>query len=252
MNIRSIIIDDEKKSREALEEKIKKFCPDVEIVATAENAQQGMEAISKLQPELVFLDIEMPVTNGFSMLEKINALNFEVIFTTAYDQYAIKAIRFSALDYLLKPIDAEELQKAIEQYKKKKEKPGPLHPLEQFRFLMESMKTANDPFNKLALPTSDGFHMVYIKDIIRLQSDSNYTTFYLQGGKSLVVSKTMKEYEEMLEEYHFFRVHNSHIINLHLMNKYIKGEGGYVIMEDGSSIEVSTRRKQAFLQKLAK
>lgn len=252
MAINALIIDDESSSRDALAAKLRKCAPDVVLAGMAQNATEGLEMIHRLKPELVFLDIEMPVMNGFSMLEHLDEIPFEVVFTTAYDQYAITAFRFSALNYLLKPIDVEELEKTMAQFRRKKEKQNQGIGSDQLQFLLQTMKTAGGLIQKLALPTAEGFQMVSISEITRLQSDSNYTLFFLAGGKPLMVSRTMKEYEEMLEEYNFFRVHNSHIINLQHMQRYVKGEGGYVVMNDGTTIEVSVRRKPGFLQKLTR
>lgn len=246
--IRSLIIDDELQSREALEEKLKKYCPQVSVIATCKNAEEGLSAIRRHSPDLVFLDIEMPQMNGFTMLEQFQTVPADVIFTTAYDQYAIKAIRFSALDYLLKPIDVEELKQAVKRWEEKK----PDNNGQQLQLLLQNLKSIRNSVNKIALPAQDGLHYVHVKDIMRLESESNYTTFHFVNEKKLVVSKTMKEYEEMLEEFNFLRVHHSHLINMMYVKKYVKGEGGYVIMEDDARVEVSARKKAALIEKLSK
>lgn len=250
--IRAILVDDEAQSREALSAKLKRNCPQVVLLEQCASAGEGIEAIARHTPDLVFLDIEMPVMNGFSMLETIGNISFDVIFTTAYDQYAIRAIRFSALDYLLKPVDVEELKQAVAQHEERirqRQTPAPQH---QLAALLQDFRAVQGGHNKIALPTSDGYQLVQVREIVRVESDNNYCVFYFSEGKKFVVSRTLKEYEELLEEYNFCRVHNSHLVNMQYVNRYMKGEGGYVIMDDGTSIEVSVRRKPAFLQQLTR
>lgn len=208
---------------------------------------QSKEALKLLinQPyDLVFLDIEMPFLNGFDLLETLPEINFHVIFTTAFDKYALKAIKFSALDYLLKPIEEEELNMAVQKFLKQESKTNK----KQFSSLIDNVK--NKKFNKIAIPSVDGIEFVEVNEIIRCQSDSNYTKLFLNNKKEIVSSKTLKEYELLLKEYGFARVHNSDMINLAHMKKYIKGDGGTVIMNDGSEVEVSRRRKDEFLNGL--
>jgi len=174
-------------------------------------------------------------------------INFEIIFTTAYEKYAIQAIKFSALDYLLKPIGKEDLADAILRMKEKRSIEKSAKKIEA---LFENIKSQESHSKKIVLPTSNGMELIYLQDIIRLDSNSNYTTFHLKNKQKMMVSKTIKEFEEMLEEVQFFRVHNSHIINLRYVKNYIKGEGGIVRMEDGSEIDVSRRRKEEFLKAL--
>jgi two-component system, LytTR family, response regulator len=245
--INVIIVDDELHCRTSLDALIVKNFPELSIKAICKSPGEGILAIKGYHPDLVFLDVEMPPSTGFEMLQQLDEINFEVIFTTAYEKYAMQAIKFSAMDYLLKPIGKDDLAVAILRVKEKK-----LHEksAKKMEALFENVKSIQNPSKKIVLPATNGIELVYLQDIIRLDSNGNYTTFYLKNKQKIVVSKSIKEYEEMLEEVHFFRVHNSHIINLHYVKNYIKGEGGIVKMEDGSEIDVSRRRKDDFLKAL--
>ena len=244
--ITSIIIDDEPYCCETLEMMIAKFCPELKVVAVLHSGAEALEALSQHRPQLVFLDIEMPHMNGFEFLERAHFVNFGLIFTTSYDQYAIKAIRFSAMDYLLKPIDRLELIQAVAKVSKGLENPTEM----QLEILMQKFNWPKNPIKKIALPTMDGLQMVEMDSIISCASDSNYTNFFLKHDKKLTASRTMKDVEELLSDYAFLRVHNSFIVNLNEINKYFKGEGGYLLMSDGSKIDVSRSRKDMLLQKL--
>jgi two-component system LytT family response regulator len=244
--IKAIIIDDEMHCRKTLSILLKEYCPDVQVIDQCENGEDGVEAIKKSKPDLVFLDIEMPRMNGFEMLEQFSEIPFAVIFTTGYDQYAIKAFRFSALDYLLKPIDHEELKKAVLKVSK-----HILYPLpQQLEILLQKIHHQPAAINKIALPTMEGLQMIPVDSIISCASDRNYTAVLLKGKQKIIVSRILKDIEEMLEEYSFLRVHHSYIVNLNEISKYIKGEGGYLVMSDGSSVDVSRSRKEILLQKL--
>lgn len=240
--IRAIIIDDEARGRQTLQNLLEEYCPDVEVLALCDSAKAGIEAIEEKKPDLVFLDVEMPQMSGFDMLENIAHPDFEVIFTTAHSEHAIRAIKFSALDYLLKPIDAEELKMAVEKAISNIQN----HEHEKLKHFIENRKT----FDRIALPTSEGYTFLPIKDIIRCEASGSYTIFYIKGQESMLVCKNLKEYEEMLEEGHFYRVHHSHLINVDHITKYLRGDGGQVVMSDGSLIEVSRRKKEAFLTHL--
>jgi len=244
--IKSIIIDDEIHCRKTLVMLLKEYCPDVQVKEQCEDGESGLAAIQSIKPDLVFLDIEMPNMNGFEMLEKLPGINFEIIFTTSYDQYAIKAIRFSALDYLLKPVDREELQRSVQKVSHRLQFPLP----QQLEILLQKLHQPVSAIQKIALPTMEGLQMIALDSIISCASDSNYTILLLKNKQKLVVSRTLKEIEEMLEDYSFLRVHNSYVINLNEVNKYIKGEGGYVVMSDDSSVDVSRSRKEMLLKKL--
>jgi two-component system LytT family response regulator len=244
--MKAIIVDDERDCCEVLAMMLKKHCPQVEVVAICQSAEEAILAIAKHRIQLLFLDIEMPHMNGFDLLKRLPSIDFELIFTTSYDQYAIKAIRFSALDYLLKPLDREELQAAV---KKAEDRHQPVVP-QQLEILLQKLQHAPGAMPRIALPTMEGLQLVPTVDIISCTSSSNYTTLSLKGAPKLVVSRTLKEIEAMLEEHDFLRVHHSHLVNLKEIRKYIRGEGGMLVMSDGSSIDVSRSRKEALLAKL--
>jgi two-component system, LytTR family, response regulator len=241
----ALIVDDEPFCCDVLITLLEKYCSNVRVVSSCSSAIEAMKAIQALKPDVVFLDVEMPRMNGFQMLEQLPTINFDIVFTTSYDQYALKAIRFSAIDYLLKPIDYEELQKAVEKVMLRKQAPL----VEQIKILMQKIKPST-AVNKVALPTMEGLQMISIDSIISCESDSNYTSILLKGKQKIVVSRTLKEIENLLEDYPFLRVHHSFLVNLNEINKYVKGEGGYLIMNDGSSVDVSRSRKESLLKKL--
>ena len=196
-------------------------------------------------PNLVFLDIEMPIMNGFELLEQFKEIPFSVIFTTGYDQYAIKAIRFSALDYLMKPIDRKELVAAIHKVELQKLPPS----AEQFRMLMNKIKNKETGFTKVAVPTSEGFELIHADQIISCEADDKYTYLHLKNNKKVTACRTLKEVEEQLGSFpSFVRVHHSYMANLNEVTKYVRGEGGYLVMSDGSTIDVSRTRKEALLK----
>src|SRR6201992_3814220 len=244
--IKAMIVDDEPYCCEALSILLERYCPQVEVAGIYHSGAQALEPIKEVKPQLLFLDIEMPRMNGFELLEKIKSLPFELIFTTRYDQYAIKAIRFSALDYLLKPIDREELQLSIQKVEQRLQAPLP----QQIDLLFQKLQSPANLFSKIAIPTMEGLQMVAVGSIIHCVSDSNYTILTLRDKEKVVASRTLKEIEELLEDYSFLRVHHSHLINLNEVCKYIKGEGGYLVMSDGSAINVSRSRKEGLLRKL--
>lgn len=240
--IKCIIVDDELRARNGLKKLIENYCEDAVVVDMADSVANARIAIAEHAPDLVFLDIDMPGGDGFDLLEQLDDIPFEVIFATAYDQFALKAIKFSALDYLLKPIDLEELIAAVNKVHKKK---GTAPDKERYQSLKANIAQKN--LERIALPAADGLTFVNIKDIIRLQSDGSYTIFHTTGNKNIMVTKSLGEYEEILEENGFFRTHHSHIININRVEKYVRGRGGYVVMDDGSSVDVSARRKDEFL-----
>jgi two-component system LytT family response regulator len=244
--LKAIIIDDEPYCCEILAAMLESDCPDVEVIKICSNASEGSTAIRQHSPDLVFLDVEMPKMNGFEMLEQLASINFHLIFTTSYDQYALKAIRFSAIDYLLKPIDREELNKAIQKVKERFQIPVP----QQLELLLQKFKQPSNPVNKIALPTMEGLQMIPIETIISCESDDNYTELNLKSGKKLLVTRSLKDMEESLEQHSFIRVHRSWLVNLNEIEKYIKGEGGYLVMSDGTSIDVARNKKEVLLKKL--
>lgn len=246
--IKALIVDDEAKSRATLKALVERHCPNVSIVAMAASVVEALAEIEKHQPGVVFLDIEMPFSSGFTLLEEIKNPGFEIIFTTAYDQYAIKAIKFSALDYLLKPIDIDELIKAVNKIEPGNEKKESRQP--DFELLLSNLKLKGNSA-KIAVPTFDGLQMLDAKDIIKCTADESYTHITLFNGAKLTVSRILKEYEDLLSDLNFFRVHNSCLINLAHVVKYVKGEGGQVVMSDGETVEVSRRKKNELLSRLA-
>jgi two-component system LytT family response regulator len=244
--LKAIIIDDEPYCCEILTAMLESDCPEVEIISICNNAKDALTAIRKHSPDLVFLDVEMPKLNGFEMLEQLSSINFHLIFTTSYDQYALKAIRFSAIDYLLKPIDREELKKAVQKVNDRMQAPIPL----QLEILMQKFKQPAVPINKIALPTMEGLQMIPIETIISCESDDNYTKLQLKSNKKILVTRSLKEMEEILEQHSFIRVHRSWLVNLNEIEKYIKGDGGYLVMSDGNSIDVARNKKEILLKKL--
>ncbi|MGQ0829501.1 MAG: LytR/AlgR family response regulator transcription factor [Bacteroidota bacterium] len=248
MSIRAIVVDDELGSRESLSKMIEKNCKNIQIIGKADSMISALEVITNNEPDLVFLDIEMPNGNAFDLLEKFKEINFNIIFVTAYDHYAIKAIKFSAIDYILKPVDPEELTKAIGRFEAQLETKKSLD--KKFKMLLSNVRPENK-LKKVGIPDGDGLIFINLTEIIRCDSDGNYTYFLLTNGKKIVASRTLGEYEQMFNDDNFFRVHRSHLINLEHVKKYIKGEGGYVVMTDNSQVEVSRRNKNDFLEKLS-
>lgn len=244
MKFKAIIIDDEQHCIDTLSWQLNKYCPEIELVDSFSSSTQGLEYLNTTTVDVVFLDIEMPELNGFDLLKAVGSINFQVIFTTAYDEFALKAFRASAVDYLLKPIDKTDLQAAISKLAKPTATGAYMQQLENlFKNLQHQQ-----PGGKIALPTLEGLHFVKAADIIYCTSDSNYTNIFLTDGGKLLVSKTLKEIEAILQEQGFLRIHHSHMINLSKIDRYLKGDGGYVVMEDGKSLSVSRARKEAFLQ----
>src|ERR1035437_4363897 len=252
--IKALIIEDEKKSAEVLAQLLQKNCPEVTITGRAENVKEGIEMIRTLsertpseKPELIFLDVMMPDGSGFDVLEKLSDLKFDVIFTTATDKFAVKAIKYSALDYLLKPIDAEELKIAVKKVVDSKTK---FSTEQNLRFLLENIKHGEDQYSKITLPTGTSYEVVLVKDIIRCEANDNYTNVYLTNGRKYLVSGTLKHYEDLRPEKDFIRVHHGYLINMNHMARFMKEDGGYAVMSDGSKVEVSRRKKEEFLKKL--
>lgn len=242
--IRAIIIDDEKKSILTLTKLLEKYSPEISIIGTAENVAEGVKTVNELQPELVFLDISMPDGDGFDVLQLVDFHDFEVIFITASDRFAIRAFELSALHYLLKPINYKELQDAVGRFIKLR-KTNMMH--EQVNVLKQ---TLNNEHQKIILPTAEGMHIIDLDDIIRCEADDNYTHFILQEEKKLIVSKTLSVFEKILSDLNFARVHNKHLINLKHIKQYIRGKSGYVIMNDNSNVNISENKKNEFLAKL--
>jgi len=246
--IRAIIVDDIETARMGLSKLIEQNCRDVSVVSMASSAQEAIRLIKKLSPDLVFLDVKMPNQNGFQMLQEIGKIDFEVVFTTAYEEYAIKAFRFSALDYLTKPISPKLLVEAINRFREKQV----IHLKQQrFEILFENSHNSIDKFNKMAIPTQTGMTLLTISNILYCKGDGNYTKVYqLNEDKPLLSSKTLKYFEDLLPEAIFFRAHKSTLLNLNLVNEYNKTEGNTAIMVNGTSLEVSERNKKKFTDRL--
>ncbi|MGH2565619.1 MAG: LytR/AlgR family response regulator transcription factor [Ginsengibacter sp.] len=243
--IKAIIIDDEKHCSDNLQWQLQQYCPKVEITATCDNAEEGLNEIYKQQPQLVFLDVEMPEMNGFEMLEKLTEINFDIIFTTAFNQYAILAIKFSALDYLIKPIDKDELCEAVKKHLQHAQRDS----LKQLTALLSHIKKSNDlSFQKIALPTLHGYELVPLNNIMFCESSSNYTDIRLNNGQHLLISRTLKDIQDLLDMQPFFRVHNSYIVNLQYAVRYIKGEGGFLVLNNDINIPVSRSKKEELLK----
>jgi len=240
--IQAVLVDDEENSLEALTILLEKYCPDVTVIGTAQTVESAVETIDELRPELVFLDIALPDGQGFEVLEQIEEKDFEVIFTTAYDQYALKAFEFSALDYLLKPIDAEKLKQSVERYKEIR---GSGNLSGRVDVLKDSLKNINE---RIILSSMDGFEVYKIADIIRCEANGSYTTFFIKGGIKVVTSKTLNNFEKLLADKPFARVHSKHLVNLEYVKRYISGRGGYIIFDDGSQVDVSERKKKEFIR----
>ena len=246
-NLTAILIDDERSAISNLTQLIRQFCRGVSIVATAENATEGIREIQEHKPDVVFLDIEMPGGTGFDMLACFAERDFDVVFVTSYNQHAIKAFKYSAVDYLLKPVDIDELVQSVERIRQRRKEPGPSDNLSG---LMQNLKSGI-PF-KLGIATTEGKQYIDIQDIVRLEADGSYTTIYRKNEPKLVVSRNLGEYEQLLQDQPFFRIHHSHLIHLSYVAGYTKKEGGWISMNDGSEIPVARRRKELFEQMMRK
>ena len=250
--IKAILIDDDKNLREGMKGLLSRFAPTIKIIGEADSVASGIEVMNRLEPQIVFLDIQLNDGTGFDILEKLaeqnKTINSNVVFITAHEQYAIKAFRFSALDFLLKPVDPEELQKVIVKIETVLENKNDYSHID---LLLENIRKNVDNFKRIALSTSDGIHLFDISDIIRCESTDNYTKFYIRNNKPVLISKTLKEYEELLKEHNFERIHQSHLINLNYLKSYIKKDGGYVVLKDESRLPISQRKRER-LQEILK
>jgi two-component system LytT family response regulator len=243
--IKAVLIDDEMHCLKTLGMLLTEYCPNVHVLEMCNDAATGLKAIELDKPDLVFLDIEMPQMNGFEMLERLAQINFAVIFTTGYDQYAIKAFHFSALDYLLKPVEPEELIDAVKKVEEQHHLPIP----EQFEMLMKKISGINSGFTKIAVPTAEGFELIAATDVIYFEAQSNYTHIFLKNKNKIIACRTLKNIEDQIQDYNFFvRVHNSYMVNLNEIVRYVRGEGGYIVMSNNTSVNVSRSRKDALLK----
>lgn len=248
--MKTLIIDDEQPSREALRHYLGKYCPEVTVVGEADSVETGLAAIRRLQPELLFLDIEMPFGNGFDLLEKLPAeLPLEVVFVTAYEQYALRALRMSAAHYLLKPVDIDDLIDAVA---KVKARIGLKEQGQVTQALLANLKqVAHEAPERLALPLIDGLEIITPNEIRYLEAADNFTTFYLTDGRKLLICRKLKFYEALLEPAGFCRIHRSTVVNLSQVRRYHRGKGGAVTLQDGTELSVASARKQALLEALA-
>lgn len=238
MNI--AIIDDESYCVESLQITLKYLYPDFKIVYKSTSPLDALKELPKTQPDLLFLDVEMPNLNGFELLEQLKKLSFDVIFTTAYSQYAVQAFNAQAVNYILKPIDEAELKKAVDCWLDKRHEG---HNFIKISTFLNSLKKEGIVNSKIAVPTFDGFEFIVVKDILYCQSQNNYTCFHLMGGEEVLISKSLKETEKVLEEFYFIRSHQSFLINPNYMQKYIRSDGGYLVMVDGKKIPISNSKK---------
>lgn len=243
MMIKAVSVDDEANGRKILRHYVEQYGDGIELVGEADSVASGIELIKKVKPEVVFLDVQMQDGTGFNLLEKVDSKSFKVIFVTSFDQYALKAIKFNAIDYILKPIDPDLFVEAIEKVK------GDLNKYTKDKDIrIDELVTNINSYEKIGLPSIDCIKFVKVSDIVRCESDGNYTKFVFSNNESIIVCKTMKIYEDLLAEHKFIRIHKSHLINVNYIDKYINGDGGTVIMSDGSSVEVSRRKKDELLK----
>lgn len=242
--ITAILIDDDINLRNGMKALLERTAPEIQIIGEADSVETGAVLMKKTQPQVVFLDIHLGDGSGFDILEEVSKsvkINSQIVFITAHEQYAIKAFRFSALDFLLKPVDPEELEKVIEKVKSIVHKNDSVAHID---LLLENIRKKVDNFKRIALSNADGVHLFEISDIIRCESLDNYTKFYIKNNKPILISKTLKEYEELLAEHGFERIHQSHLINLNYLKSYIKKDGGYVVMADETHLPISHRKKE--------
>jgi len=245
MKLTAAIVDDVAQARETLKEDLATYCPDVEIIGEADGVVTGSKLLKKIKPEIVFLDIQLQDGSGFDILEIVgDNLTAKVIFTTASDEFAIKAFKFSAVDYLLKPVDPDELMDAV-----KKASEANFSQQKNYDLLLDTVKEKELP-QRLALHTLEKIHVTEIADIVRCESNGNYTTFFFNSGQKLLVTKTLKEFDQMLSEHQFARVHQSHLINTHQIKEFVKLDGGYLVMRDGAKVPVSMRKKSVVMKLL--
>lgn len=247
--LKTVIVDDEPNAVEFISSVINDHCPELEVSGKAYNVTEGVRKIREINPDLVFLDVEMPNGTGFDLLAQFPDKEFDVVFITAFNHYAIKAIKFSAVDYILKPLNIHEFIEAVRKVIAKRTS-APDQGNENFRILMENLKSPVP--SRLAIPTADGMEYLNPKEIIRIEADRSYSWFYLTGNRKILVSKNLKEFQDLLSDRYFFRSHNSHLVNLKFVRKFIRKEGGYIEMQDGEQIPVSRNRKDLFMVHMAR
>ncbi|MFA6126642.1 MAG: LytTR family DNA-binding domain-containing protein [Bacteroidales bacterium] len=242
--IKTVIIEDEQKSMLTLQTLLERYCPEIEVIGTGSNVETGLRVLEELRPELVFLDIAMPDGDAFDLLNRIGRVDFEIIFITAYNDFALKAFEFSALHYLLKPINYKELQDAVQRYEK-------IRPSNNIHSRLDVLNSSlKNHFDKISLPSNDGLIIVEIQDIVRFEAAGNYSTVYLSNNENIIVTKTLNQFEEILSGLYFVRIHNTHIINLRFVKRYQRGQGGTVTLNNGTELAVSRARKYEFIEGL--
>ncbi|WNJ17963.1 LytTR family DNA-binding domain-containing protein [Pontibacter sp. G13] len=240
----AIIIDDIAEARATLKADLAECCPDIEVIGEAEGVVTGAKILREQSPDMVFLDIQMGDGSGFDLLQILGDIQFHVIFTTAHDTFAIKAFRYSAVDYLLKPIDTDLLEEAVDKIRAYDKTQS-----EQVETLLHNV-SPQQPLTRLALHTTEKIHVVPVSEIVRCESSGHYTIFYLENGRQLLVSKPMKFYDQMLKDNHFIRVHHSHLVNGTFIKEYVKIDGGYLVLKDGTDVPVSMRKRAAVIEML--
>lgn len=243
--IKAVIIDDIEQARMTFRKDLEEYAKDIEVIGEASGVVEGAKLLKNLKPDILFLDIQMQDGSGFDLLDLLPEITFKIIFITASDAHAIKAFRYAAIDYLLKPVDPDELVAALDKYRNQKTNES-----EKYKLLNDSLKNHSKPTERLALHSQDKIHIVNIADIIRCESSVNYTEFYFADKKKMVVSKTLKEFEDLLTDLNFYRVHQSHLVNTKFIREFVKNEGGHLIMTDGSLVPVSTRKRPEVVKML--
>lgn len=246
---RTIIIDDELDAVNFINTIIAEYCPSLEVAGRAHNVTEGVRVINEVKPDLVFLDVEMPNGTGFDLLANFPEKEFDVVFITAFNHYAIKAIKFSAVDYILKPININEFIEAVDRVVKKQSVKQPGKD-DNLKILLENLRSALP--SRLAIPTAEGMEYLNPKDIIRLEADRSYSWFFVTGNRKILVSRHLKEFQDLLSDRYFFRAHNSHLVNLKYVRKYVRKDGGYIEMADSTQIPISRNRKDLFLAHMAR
>ena len=242
-----VIVEDEMHSRETLKNLLEEFCQPIDITGLAGNVEEAVEKVRLKKPDLIFLDVELQTGTGFEVLNRLQDMNFNVIFTTAFEHYAVKAIKFSSIDYLLKPIDIEELQQAVE---KARLKQGQAESRQQMELLLTNL-SSGPAKRKICLATADSVEFISVSDIIYCEANGSYTNFHFTTRKQLLVSKHLKEYEGLLLEHNFMRVHNSFLINLAEVKKFVKSDGGYILMSNDIPIAISQKKRDEFMDRMA-
>ena len=243
--IKAIIIDDMEQARVTFKKDLEAYAKDVEVIAEAGGVVEGAKLLRQLKPDILFLDIQMQDGSGFDLLDVLADIPFKIIFITASDAHAIKAFRYAAIDYLLKPVDPDELVSAMERFRQTQ-----INENDKYKLLNDSLKNHHKPNEKLALHSQDKINIVNIADIIKCESSVNYTTFFFKDGKKLMVTRTLKDFEDLLSDQGFYRVHQSHLINTKYIKEFVKTEGGHLILQDGSMVPVSTRKRAEVIKML--